>query len=357
MTVRSRGRGSGPGLPADCWYAVAASSDVGRRLTAVRALDRPVALFRTTAGEAVALEDRCAHRAYPLSAGTLDGDVVRCGLCGFGYDTGGQCVSVPTQSRVPFGACVAAFPVRESDGLVWVWLGEPGRARLHRVPELPWLSGDGWATVGDDVTVAAGFGLLHENFADVTQVPYVAPEIAPSVLGSIPPELAVTVTETTVRLRREFPPGTLPGWQAELLGAGDEKYEHVQEGVFVSPALWLDHWDVRGASAAPDAGWHRLRFTHLVTPVDERTTRVGWRVSRDFAVTDPAATARLEAVFGGYYDRVFRAMATEQRTLDLDGPGPEVNVSADVAALKVREITAAMLAEQSEAARRRPRRG
>ena len=31
---------------------------------------------------------------------------------------------------------------------------------------------------------AAGFLLLHENFADVTQVPFVAPEIAPAVLGS-----------------------------------------------------------------------------------------------------------------------------------------------------------------------------
>ncbi len=351
----------GPGLPTDCWYAVASAAEVGRRLTAVRAVGRPVVLFRTTAGEVVALEDRCAHRAYPLSSGRLDGDVVRCGLCGFGYDAGGQCVSVPTQSRLPFGAGVPAFGVRESDGLVWVWLGEPGRAPLHRVPELGWLSAPGWATVGDEASVAAGFGLLHENFADVTQVPFVAPEIAPSVLGSIPPELTVTVTQTTVRLRREFPPEALPAWQAQLLGVHDEKFAHVQEGAFVSPALWVDHWDVRAAdpsgAPAPEAPWQRLRFTHLVTPIDPVTTRVRWRVSRDFAVTDPAATAALQNVFGSYYERVFRAMALAQRILDVDGPGPEVNVSADVAGLKVREIIAQLLAEQSEVARRRPRRG
>jgi phenylpropionate dioxygenase-like ring-hydroxylating dioxygenase large terminal subunit len=359
-TERPCGPVRGSGLPTDCWYAAASSSDVGRALTAVRAVGRPVVLFRTTAGEAVALEDRCAHRAYPLSSGRLDGDVVRCGLCGFGYDTGGQCVSVPTQPRVPFGACVPAFPVRESDGLVWVWLGEPGRARLHRVPELGWLSGPGWASVGDEVTVAAGFGLLHENFADVTQVPFVAPEIAPSVLGSIPPELTVIVTETTVRLRREFPPAALPDWQSQMLGSGDQRFEHVQEGAFVSPALWVDHWDVRatGPTGAPVPGtdWQRLRFTHLVTPLDRVTTRVMWRVSRDFAVTDPAATTALQDVFGGYYERAFRAMAVAQQTLDVDGPGAEVNVSADVAGLKVREIIAQMLAEQSEVGRSRPRR-
>ena len=127
-------------------------------------------------------------------------------------------MSVPTQPRVPLGAHVAAYPVQERDGLVWVWLGESGRARLHRVPELPWLTDDGWAGVGGTEEVAAGFLLLHENFADVTQVPFVAPEIAPAALAGSTPPLEVVVTETTVELRREFPPAPLPGWQAEMLG-------------------------------------------------------------------------------------------------------------------------------------------
>jgi hypothetical protein len=41
------------------------------------------------------------------------------------------------------------------------------------------------------------------------------------------------------------------------------------------------------------------------------------------------------------------AMETAQEVLDVDGPGPEVNVAADVAALKVREIVLAMLAAES----------
>ncbi|MEZ5117084.1 MAG: aromatic ring-hydroxylating dioxygenase subunit alpha [Candidatus Nanopelagicales bacterium] len=249
-------------------------------------------------------------------------------------------------ARVPLGAAVASYPVTESDGLVWVWFGEPGRARLHRVPELPWLAGDGWATVGGEADVDAGFLLLHENFADVTQVPFVAPEISPEVLAAAPPPLDVVVTETTVALRREFPPAPLPGWQADLLGVPvDEERETVQEAFFVSPAAWVDHWDVRSGDDVA-----RLRFTQLVTPLDERRSRVLWRVSRDFAVGDASATDRLTAMFGSYYDRVMAAMETAQRVLDTDGPGPEVNVSADVAALKVREIVGAMLAEEGAVA-------
>ena len=299
-------------------------------------------LYRTDDGRAVALEDRCAHRAYPLSAGTLVGDDVQCGLCGFVYDAYGQCVRVPTQPRVPFGAYVASFPIQESDGIVWAWFGEPGRSRLHRVPELPWLVDAGWATVSGESEAAAGYLLMHESFADVTQIPFVAPEIAPSVLGAVPP-LDVVVTETTVALHREFPAAPLPQWQARMLGvAADAPFGTSQDGFFLSPAAWVDHWDVTGA----DGTVSRMRFTQLVTPIGPGHSRVMWRVSRDFAVGDPDADATLAAMFADYYERVVAAMETAQAVLDVDGPGPEVNVSADVAALKVREIVTSMIAEE-----------
>lgn len=359
-------------VPTDCWYVVATADGVTRGLRSVRVLDRPVLLYRTRDGRPVALEDRCAHRAYPLSAGRLvdagaaagpaaqaaaaagnganGGDDVQCGLCGFVYAADGQCVAVPTQSRVPFGASVASYPVREQDGLVWAWFGEPGRARLARVPELGWLTADGWATVAGQGEVAADYLLLHESFADVTQVPFVAPDIAPAALsgrpGQEPPPLDVVVTETTVTLRRDFPPAPLPGWQAPLLRAdAADLYSTTQVGLFVSPAAWVDHWDVTGR----DGRAGRLRFSQLVTPVGPGRSRVLWRVSRDFAVDDPQAGQVVAEVFEGYYRRVMAAMETAQAVLDLDGPGPEVNVSADVAALKVREIVALMLAEQGAA--------
>ena len=327
-------------MPTDCWYAPAASSEVDRDLLPVRAAGLPVVLFRTEAGAVVALEDRCAHRAYPLSAGELIGDTVRCGLCGFVYGADGQCVSVPTQPHVPYGAQVASYPVREADGLVWVWLGEPGRAALHRIPDLPWLDDDGWSTVSGEEDVLASFLLLHENFADVTQVPFVAPDIAPSVLGTTPPPLEVVVSETSVSLHRDFPPAPLPAWQAEIVGCPlDTPYRTEQSGFFPSPAVWVDHWDAQ----AEDGTWIRLRFTHLVTPIDESSSRLLWAVSRDFALGNRAVDQYLDGIFTDYYDRVIDAMEIAQEVLEIDGPGPEVNVNADAVGLKVREIVAALL--------------
>lgn len=345
MSRQNRNKPTERTAPTDCWYALVPSDTLGRELVALRALGRAVVLFRTRDGRVAALEDRCAHRAYPLSAGALVDDAVRCGLCGFTYDADGQCVQVPTQTRVPFGASVDSFPTQEHAGLVWAWFGDPGRARLHRLPDLPWLVDEGWATVSGQTEVSAGYLLLHENFADVTQVPFVAPEVSPLVLGAEPPSLDVVVTETTVTLHRAYPAAPLPWWQAQLLGVGvDALYTTTQEAFFLSPAAWVDHWDVTPAETGGVAA--RLRFTQLVTPVGPGRSRVRWAVSRDFAVDDSAAAAAVTAVFEDYYRRVMTAMELAQATVDLDGPGPEVNVSADVAALKVRDIVTLMLAEQ-----------
>jgi len=337
--------------PTDCWYVLAPSESVGRALRAYQVAGLPLVVFRTVAGQVVALHDRCVHRPYPLSAGHLDGDELSCGLCGFVYGPDGQCVRVPTQSRVPVGAAVPAYPVREEQGLVWVWAGEPGRARLHRLPDLPWLIQDGWTAVGGEQLVNAGFLLLHESFADVTKIPVLVPEVSPSVLQVAPPPLDVEVTETTVSLSRRYPPGPLPDWQARALArSGAEELEHLQEGHFLSPAAWVDYWDVVLDASGARA---RMRFTQLVTPVDDRVSRLLWRVSRDFSVGDSVTTARLAEMFVPYYATLAAALETMQQVIDRDGPEAEVNVSSDVAALRVRRIVQAMLAEENAPARRR----
>jgi hypothetical protein len=43
-------------------------------------------------------------------------------------------------------------------------------------------------------------------------------------------------------------------------------------------------------------------------------------------------------------------METAQAVIDRDGPGPQVNTAADVAALRVREIVTALLAEETHRA-------
>ena len=354
MSTQASSRGNRSEIhPRNCWYAVATSGDVGREPVGRRVLGTGVVLFRTTDGTAVALEDRCAHRPYPLSLGRVDGDRIVSGYTGFGYDARGFCVHVPTQSEIPVGARVRAFPAHEDGAFVWVWLGEPALAGLRRPPATPWLNDPDWATLGAEWETNADLLLLHENFADITHVAVVDPYVAPPVLRNSPPPLEVEVTETTVSFSRTYQPAPIPEWQAELLGLPADA-EHVQreQGAFVTPGLWVDRWDVHVDSAPNETQIHTFRFTHAVTPISPGRTRHAWRVSRNFALGEQAGKV-LRPIFTDYYRRVKQILETMQDVLDTDGLRREVNVSADAAALQVRKIIRNMVADEAGTGSRR----
>jgi phenylpropionate dioxygenase-like ring-hydroxylating dioxygenase large terminal subunit len=355
MSQQTSSRGERTRIHAhNCWYAVATSQEVGREPLGRRVLGTGVVLFRTTDGTPAALEDRCAHRPYPLSLGHLDGDRIVSGYTGFMYDARGFCVHVPTQTEIPVGARVRAFPIHEDGVFVWVWLGEPALAALRPPATTPWLSDPGWATLGDEWETEADLLLLHENFADITHVAVVDPFIAPPVLRSSPPPLEVEVTETTVSFSRMYQPARIPEWQAELLGLPtDAKHVQREQGAFVTPGLWVDRWDVHVESATNEIQVHTFCFTHAVTPIAPGRTWHAWRVSRNFALGEQAGKVLLP-IFTDYYQRVKGILETMQDVLDIDGPRREVNVSADAAALQVRKIIRNMVADETGPGSRRP---
>jgi len=73
----------------NAWYMAGWSDEVGTALLRRRLLGEPILLFRKEDGTAAALTDRCPHRFAPLSAGTRDGDTVRCAYHGLAFDAAG----------------------------------------------------------------------------------------------------------------------------------------------------------------------------------------------------------------------------------------------------------------------------
>lgn len=338
---------SGRNYPLNCWYVAAASDEVGHSLLGRRVVDVGVAMYRTGTGEVVAFEDRCPHRAFPLSRGRLDGDHVVCGYHGFTFDASGQCVRVPSQTHVPYDARMSMLPVQERPPYVWLWLGDPRLSALRAPEEVGWLADARWAVCGGEIDVDANYLLLHENFADVTHVPIVHPEISPQVLHVAAPPLEIELTETSVWYSRSYAAAPLAEWQASSTGLPEGAYEQRESGTFVSPALWVDAWEV--FAPEPHTGKRRsygVRFAQAVTPVDSSSSRLVWRVGRDFATDAGWVTASLQTIFADYYRRVAWVVEELQRTIDGTDARAEFNVNADAAALQVRRILADMLTEE-----------
>src|SRR5260221_9240687 len=100
------------------WYVAAFDDEVGRTLLARTILGEDLVLFRQVDGGIVALEDRCAHRRLPLSAGRLIGDTVECGYHGLVYDACGSCTKIPGQVLGSSAPQVRAYPAVERHRMV-----------------------------------------------------------------------------------------------------------------------------------------------------------------------------------------------------------------------------------------------
>lgn len=83
-----------------------------------RALERPgaipIALFRTSDDRVFALDDRCPHRAGPLSQGLVAGSRVTCPLHGWTIELDSGVAVAPDEGRT------STYPVEIRDGVVWM---------------------------------------------------------------------------------------------------------------------------------------------------------------------------------------------------------------------------------------------
>lgn len=113
------------------WYPALRSKELrGRTLVTSTRMDVPLVLGRDAAGKAFALRDVCPHRAFPLSAGSCDGQTVECTYHGWRFDAHtGQCREIPSITADSNLQCerifAGSFPCEERDGYVWIYLANP----------------------------------------------------------------------------------------------------------------------------------------------------------------------------------------------------------------------------------------
>lgn len=157
------------GIDPDHWYplAPAAALRAGGTL-AVAFAGAPIALVRGESGAVYALEDRCAHRQFPLSRGIVRGERLQCGYHGWIYDGQGRCVGLPYLAKDEAPPCgVRAYPCREAYGQVFVFPGTAARAEEVPLPELPAWGAATHKTMAFRREVACHYSFLHENLMDM----------------------------------------------------------------------------------------------------------------------------------------------------------------------------------------------
>lgn len=334
--------------PYNCWWVAAFSQDVKRDLLPRWILDTPVLLYRTEAGQVVALEDRCPHRLAPLSRGTLRGDEVECGYHGFRFGPTGRCTRVPTMQSPP-PIAVESFPVKEVAPFVWIYVGDP--KVIDQVPpphELKWTTDTEFAVLSGSMTIAANYMLLKENVLDLTHFGYAHAKTFGITDWTHPPEL--TGDEESVSYRQRFVSTPLPAGYAIALGLQPGIiWTRETYGSFVSPALQISSNDLADPSKPDEPPMGRYRIAHASTPINQRSMHYFWVFGRDHGKGASELDALGSVVRQGFNEDqgILEAIQALADRNPRRGTSGERSVKADTAGVLARRIVDRWMARET----------
>jgi len=160
------------------WYAAAWSAEVSSKPISRILLGDSVLLARKSDGQAVALGNRCPHRFAPLHLGRLSSDSIQCAYHGLRFNFSGACVANPTsQGAIPHHARIAAYPISERNGLIWIWMGEAKQSDLQLLADFSGLDDPTRRHArGGYLHVKANYQLLVDNLLDLSHIPFLHPQ-------------------------------------------------------------------------------------------------------------------------------------------------------------------------------------
>lgn len=263
------------------WQPVLRSVDlpVGA-VRSVRLLDRPLALWRGGSGAVGAVDDRCPHRGARFGIGRVHGDELACPYHGWRFACTGVCTVIPSQpGRIPAGAAVGAYPVRERYGLVWVLLAPPAIAPL---PDIPAFEDPAWTyLVAEPMDFATGFRREIENYLDMSHFAFAHASSLGAAADPCIPRYDIHEHDDGFRMEAPFP----------ALAGGDAALSRLQRAHHRTQRCHLPNFTTI-RQQWPEG--HARVLVHVPSPQTATSCRVFWAlaISPDFDGPSPAEQLR-----------------------------------------------------------------
>ncbi len=271
------------------WYAILPSRAVMKnKIVAVKRLNLELVLFRDNSGQIGCLADQCTHRGAALSKGKIKGNCLQCPFHGLEFDKSGKCTFIPANGKASTDNIsrynVRHYPVRESNGIVYLWYGEPDK----QTDKLPFFDQDVdssyvFSEIEDHWN--SHYSRCIENQLDVVHVPIVHYNTigrGNKTLVNGPKVIFENgILKTSANNERDV--GQKPKQAAEC----EIKDTHL---CFVYPNLWMNHIS------------DKIKVIIYFAPVDEENTILYIRFYCN--VTRIKLMNWLIAFFGKYANRI-----------------------------------------------------
>ena len=327
----------------DTWFILGREREVRRGKLTQRMIDQtPLVLSRDDSGAIHALEDRCAHRRAPLSAGKLVDGTVQCPYHGWRYDMAGTCVAMPSlgPGNAPrVNVTIRSYPVRVRYGLVWIWWGDPDRADDDLIPDIPFLHPDRPApsVVHRPFDYETCSELVVENLLDLTHLDFVHGSMLGDPLGG-DEQIEVDYTDEVLTMTRISEGRRAPKAQAAMMGFPKSQDLYQTMKVYVRSGVTI------GVGWQTPPGWANC-IVMPNTPISPTLTRLDGQVlvnigtPKIFDLMAPLLTR----IITGQDNRVLRLQRPAYSRPD---PRPDRSVPMDQATLRYRSLRETLITRQ-----------
>lgn len=256
------------------WYMACWSHEVpDGGFLARRLLDKPWVIWRKADGEMVMMADRCPHRFVPLSRGTRDGDLMRCGYHGLAFDAAGNCAHNPFSGEPLEIAKVEVLTVVEKHTGVWFWPGDADKADPALIPDYSFLDSDRPLHRGM-ITMDASYELVTDNLMDLSHAEFIHREsfgTNGSLLASGQHEV-VQEDSGTIWNNWTMPDSEPPVWAVPMLpeGATIDQWLHMRWNAPSNLALFIGL--ARSGTDRKDMIVPPMSDPHILTPATQTST-------------------------------------------------------------------------------------
>jgi phenylpropionate dioxygenase-like ring-hydroxylating dioxygenase large terminal subunit len=246
------------------WWCIGPSTMIEDKPVGLTRLGDKLVAWRDASGKVNLVEDRCPHRAAPLSMARLIDGRLTCRYHGVQVGGDGKVLSVPAYPDCDLVGqkLVKAYPVIEHFQGIWAYFGDDARAEPCPL-ELPLeLASDDWTGFLVSNTWHCNYQYVLDNLCDIMHPPYLHGDTYNLAYGDKSDVIEVKSTDTGVVVRRKNDPAS-----------------NVNEQEYVDATTCYTRVAVFSPPGNGPGGY--LRIIATVVPIDENTCQFNaWRLRK-----------------------------------------------------------------------------
>jgi len=248
------------------WIPALAASELPERCgdpVAVELLGERFVAFRDDEGRVGLLDESCCHRGASLLLGRVEGCGLRCIYHGWKFAVDGKVLETPNVPDTRFKDRIRAraYPVRETGGLIWAYLGP--RDRQPAFPDWPWQGLPSANVLATVHRVECNFVQVLEGLVDSSHLGVLHKNgIRASAQSELKYAAKVATMQFDLAPRVEEEPTEFGFHYAALRTAQDDGVVEARVTAFVMPCVVLNpNGDV--ATLVVPENDHSSRFYHI----------------------------------------------------------------------------------------------